>query len=193
MSNLFKFLSLVIFVSLVWIVNLILLPRVNSDLKILEDSKSELAVKKTFNDNSPETIYKSINAFVLQQFDKNQVINLIDSFALESNIDVLSLDITPSKSSNNSQEISLEENLDVAIDTLSMEEGASQSNTLKIVDFKIDIQGSKNSIDSFISKLVNSKQYIDIQNINTQFLDSSNASSNLIQSTIIAKIYYIKL
>jgi len=194
MSNLAKFLSLIVFVVAIWSVNSFLLPRVKSDISLLSKSKKELAIKQSFNENSPEKLSKSMNEFVLKEFDKNQVINLIEKFANESGIVVSSLDIQAvGKTSSGSV---------INDDFLSESDGASNlvtdeepdiSSTLKSVNLSLDIKGSKNAIDSFTSRLSNSKQYIDIQDINISFENSGESVVTELDTKINAIIYYIKL
>lgn len=189
MSNLYKSLSLIIFIVVIWSINSFLLPRVSSDLEFLSKSKRDLSVKKSFDDNSPANLSKSMNEFALKQFDKNQVINLIDSFSKESGVIISNLDIQATDPETT--DISLDDEvLDETIVTTS--DNTIQSNTLRSVDLNLNIKGSKNSIDLFISKLVESNQYIDIQNININS-DSGRDTATTLQSTIIAKIYYVKL
>jgi len=194
MSNLIKFLSIIIFGVAIWSVNSFLSPRVESDISLLSKSKKELAIKQNFNDNSPEKLSKSMNEFVLEKFDKNQVINLIENFAKESGIVISALDIQALGSTSSGSVIN--------DDSLSESDGASNlvtdeepdiSSTLKSVNLSLDIKGSKNAIDSFTSRLSNSKQYIDIQDINISFDNSGESVVTELDTKINAIIYYIKL
>jgi hypothetical protein len=194
MSNLIKFLSIIIFGVAIWSGNSFLSPRVESDISLLSKSKKELAIKQNFNDNSPEKLSKSMNEFVLEKFDKNQVINLIERFAKESGIVISTLDIQALGSTSSGSVIN--------DDFLSESDGASNlvtdeepdiSNTLKSVNLSLDIKGSKNAIDSFTSRLSNSQQYIDIQDINISFENSGESSVTELDTKINAIIYYIKL
>jgi hypothetical protein len=194
MSNLAKFLSLIVFVVAIWSVNSFLLPRVKSDISLLSKSKKELAIKQSFNENSPANLSKSMNEFVLKEFDKNQVINLIEKFANESGIVVSSLDIQAVGKTSSGSVIN-DESLDKSDEAsnLILDEEPAITSTLKSVNLNLDIKGSKNSIDSFIDKLSNSKQYIDIQDINISFNNSDKSVVTELNTTINAIIYYVKI
>ncbi|NBP56180.1 hypothetical protein EBU71_06545 [bacterium] len=184
MSNPTKFLALTIFIVAIWTVNLFLLPRITTETKSINNAKNELAVKKAFDDSSPANIAKSVNAFVPKQFDKNKLFNLIDGLAKESGISISSLDIqidAPNRPSSTP--------------TMETDSAPSKSNTLKSINISISISGQKSSIDSFLSKLVGSKQYIDIQDISFSFNTDSESEivTEKVESTIIAKTYYIQL
>lgn len=194
MSNLAKFLSLIIFGVAIWSVNSFLLPRVKSDISVLSKSKKELFIKQNFSENSPANLSKSMNEFVLKEFDKNTVINLIEKFSNESGIVISSLDIqaavnTPSASIVNDE--SLDES-DVA-SNIGIDEEPVMSSTLKSVNLTLGIRGSKSSVDSFIYKLANSKQYIDIQDINISFDNLGESVVTGLETQINAIIYYVKL
>lgn len=194
MSNLAKFLSLIIFGVAIWSVNSFFLPRVKSDISVLSKSKKELFIKQNFSENSPANLSKSMNEFVLKEFDKNTVINLIEKFSNESGILISSLDIqaavnTPSASIVNDE--SLDER-DVA-SNIGIDEEPVMSSTLKSVNLTLVIKGSKTSVDSFIDKLANSKQYIDIQDINIRFDTLGESVVTELDTTIKAIIYYVKL
>lgn len=194
MSNLVKFLSLIIFGVAIWSVNSFLLTRVKSDISVLSKSKKELFIKQNFNENSPANLSKSMNEFVLKDFDKNQVINLIEKFSNESGIVISSLDIqavAKTASANIVNNESLDESAGAS--NLVPEENPVMSSTLKSVNVNLGIKGSKNSIDSFIDKLNNSKQYIDIQNININFDNVGESIETELDTRINAIIYYVNL
>jgi hypothetical protein len=194
MSKIRKFLSLVVFGVAIWSFNLFLLPRVSSDLEILSKSKKDLSIKQSFNDNSPADLSKSINQFVVKEFDKNQAINLIDALSKESGVVISSLDIQAISQVPNSSTVE-DQSLDGNLDSLELVSGSNavQSSTLKSVNLDLDITGSKNSIESFISRLDNSRQYIDIQDININFNNTLESASNEVDAQIKALIYYVKL
>jgi hypothetical protein len=195
MSNAIKFLLLTIFIVAIWSVNSFLLPKVSNETKNINIAKRELSVKQSFNDSFPVDLSTSANEFVLKRFDKNQLVNNIDSLAQKSGIRISTLDIQI----NNSN--SLVENSDSDSELIDEDLSLSQTNvittktnTLKSVSLNINIKGNKISLDSFLSELVNSKQYIDIQNINFSYsLDSDFIVSQEVESTIVATIYYVNL
>jgi hypothetical protein len=194
MSNLYKFLSLIIFIVAIWSVNSFLSTRVSNDLEILNKSKLELSLKQSFNDNSPADISKSMNEFVVKEFDKNQAINLIDSFAKFSGVQISTLDIQPNTQDSS---ISISESADIDIDSsadsTTIDSTVAQLNTLKKVNLSIEVTGTKPAIDSFVNQLSSSKQYIDIQNININFTSLGAGQSKDLNVTILAIIYYVKL
>ncbi|MEY2985994.1 MAG: hypothetical protein RJB24_223 [Candidatus Parcubacteria bacterium] len=198
MSNLNKLLSLVIFTVSIWSVNSFLYPRLSSGLKNLNISEQELKIKQAFNDNSPAKLSTSINDFVLPQFDRNDITNLIDRFAKDAGVSIVSIDIQVGGAINSQQNISSQDdnsesksnsNLDVL-----MTENVTdiKTNTLKVVDLNINIKGPKTSIDRFLSNLSSSKQYIDIQDISIS-IDNNESSQQNIQLSIAAQTYYKKL
>lgn len=198
MSNLNKLLSLVIFTVSIWSVNSFLYPRLSSGLKNLNISEQELKIKQAFNDNSPAKLSRSINDFVLPQFDRNDITNLIDRFAKDAGVSIVSIDIQVGGAINSQQNISSQDdnsesksnsNLDVL-----MTENVTdiKTNTLKVVDLNINIKGPKTSIDRFLSNLSSSKQYIDIQDISIS-IDNNESSQQNIQLSITAQTYYKKL
>lgn len=197
MSNSIKFLTLIIFIVAIWTVNSFLLPRISTETKNINIAKNELAVKQAFNDSSPANISKSVNEFVPKQFNKNELVNLIDRFAIESNINISSLDVQVGTSNRPSANLELEEESGSNLSTPQIEEDSvpAKSNTLKSVNISISISGNKSSIDLFLSKLVESKQYIDIQDISLSFITDSESEvvSQKVESTITAKAYYINL
>jgi hypothetical protein len=197
MSNSIKFLALIIFIVAIWTVNSFLLPRVSTETKNINIAKNELAIKQSFNDASPANISRSVNEFIPKQFNKNELVNLIDRFAIESNINISSLDVQIDTSNRPSPNLELEEESGSNVSNTQTEEDTApvKSNTLKGVDINIDISGNKSSIDLFLSKLVSSKQYIDIQDINISFSNDSGSEtlSQTIKSSIKAKAYYINL
>lgn len=197
MSNSIKFLTLIIFIVAIWTVNSFLLPRISTETKNINIAKNELAVKQSFNDGSPANISKSVNEFVPKQFNKNELVNLIDRFAIESNINISSLDVQVDTSNRPSANLELEEESGSNLSTPQIEEDSvpAKSNTLKSVNISISISGNKSSIDLFLSKLVESKQYIDIQDISLSFITDSESEvvSQTVESTITAKAYYINL
>lgn len=189
MSNSIKFLTLTIFICAIWTVNSFLLPRISSETESINTAKNELAIKQAFNDGSPANIFKSVNEFVPKQFNKNELVNLIDRFAIESNINISTLDVQTDTSNRPSAKVELEEKSGSNLSTpqIEVDSAPTKSNTLKSVNIRMSISGNKSSIYLFISKLVESKQYIDI------FSLSFNDVSQKVESTIIAKAYYIKL
>jgi len=197
MSNSIKFIILIIFIVAIWTVNSFLLPRITTETKSINNAKNELAVKKAFDSSSPANISKSVNEFVPKQFNKNELVNLIDRFAIESNINISSLDVQVDTSNRPSANLELEEESgsNVSIPQSEGDSASAKSNTLKSINISISISGKKSSIDSFLSKLVGSKQYIDIQDISLSFSTDSESEtvSEKVESTITAKAYYIKL
>lgn len=194
MSNLTKLLSLAIFIVAIWSVNSFLLPRVSNDTNNINIDKQQLLVKQAFSDSSPANLSKSVNEFVIKKFDKNELVNLIDILSRQSGIKISNLDVQ-AKSANISVNSSNLEgdspDTDSSIPALSPI--PTKSNTLKSVDLSINISGNKASIDLFLSKLVESKQYIDIQDINLDFSSDSPLTSPIIDSIITAKLYHINL
>jgi ribosomal protein S13 len=194
MSNLNKILYLIVFGVAIWSVNLFLAPMVVADVKLLNESKKELSIKQSFNDNSPDNLFQSMNGFVLKTFDKNEVINLIEKLANESVVVVSSLDIQAVDKTTSALIVS--ENALSGTDeasNLENSEEAALSNTLKSVNLDLDIKGSKNAIDLFIDRLANSKQYIDVQAININFNNSDSDNVTELSAQINALIYYVKL
>ncbi|MEX0597972.1 MAG: hypothetical protein WD512_15895 [Candidatus Paceibacterota bacterium] len=192
MSNLNKFLSLIIFAVAIWSVNSFLLPMVSADLESLDISKKELLLKQSFNDNSPADLSESINELVLKEFDKNKLIDLIAAFAQEANIDISSIDVQVDDTRALSTSLDTEAEV-TDTEAISVLEEEIKSNTLKSVNLNINIKGNKSSIDLFLSKLADSKQYIDIQSINISFDQTEDNATQSLDATIIAKIYYEKL
>ena len=193
MSNSIKFLSIIIFTVGIWSINSFLSPILSAEIKNINALKKELSVKQSFSDGAPANLKKNVNEFVLEKFDKNQLVNLVDSFSKQSAVEISSLDIQVDKPDKNvSNADNLDSNTSLSTDTNST---VNKSNTLKSVKMVLNINGNKMSIDSFLSKLVKSKQYIDIQDISLSFIDSPNSvsGSKSAQSTIIAKVYYINL
>lgn len=193
MSNSIKFLSIIIFTVGIWSINSFLSPILSAEIKNINTLKKELSVKQSFSDGAPANLKKNVNEFVLEKFDKNQLVNLVDSFSKQSAVEISSLDIQVDKPDKNvSNADNLDSNTSLSTDTNST---VNKSNTLKSVKMVLNINGNKMSIDSFLSKLVKSKQYIDIQDISLSFIDSPNSvsESKSAQSTIIAKVYYINL
>jgi len=193
MSNSIKFLSIIIFTVGIWSINSFLSPILSAEIKNINTLKKELSVKQSFSDGAPANLKKNVNEFVLEKFDKNQLVNLVDSFSKQSAVEISSLDIQVDKPDKNvSNADNLDSNISLSTDTNST---VNKSNTLKSVKIVLNINGNKMSIDSFLSKLVKSKQYIDIQDISLSFIDNPNSvsGSKSVQSTIIAKVYYINL
>lgn len=196
MSNLKKFLSLIIFIVAIWSVNSFLLPKVHTETKNMSTSKEELAIKQLFNDGSPSKLAKFSNEFVLKQFDKNQLVNLIDTLAQQSGIRISSLDVQTDSSNRKLVNAELDsEVLDVNTSQNEFSANTTKTNTLKNVNLSIRFSGSKSSIDLFLSKLAESNQYIDIHEISIAFSTQPESAtvSQIVESTIIAKVYYINL
>ncbi len=195
MSNAIKFLLLTIFIVAIWSVNLFLLPKVSNETKNINIAKRELSVKQSFNDSFPVNLSTSANEFVLKRFDKNQLVNNIDSLAQKSGISISTLDIqinNPSRLVENSDSDS--ELMDEDLSLSQTNVITTKTNTLKSISLNINIKGNKISVDSFLSELVNSRQYIDIQSINFSYsLDSDSIASQVVESTIVATIYYVNL
>jgi|LakMenE01Jun11ns_1017448.scaffolds.fasta_scaffold9890341_3 hypothetical protein len=190
MSNQIKLLSIIIFLIAIWLVNSNLLPMLSADLESIDKLKKELLLKQAFNDNNPEKLYKSSNEFVLDKYDKNKLINLIDSFTQESGVNISSLSIELGDTKKSAPTSNVE---DENLDTSEILGGAEKSNKLKIIDINIAISGNKSSVDSFLSKLADSKQYIDIQSVSgTTNLDVDGFSQKS-NSSIRVKTYYVTL
>lgn len=194
MSNLTKLLSLAIFIVAIWSVNSFLSPRVSNETDNINIDKQQLLVKQSFSDSSPANLSKSVNEFVLKKFDKNELVNLIDILSQQSGIKISNLNVQAGSANISTNRSNLEEDLpDTDSSIPALDAIPTKSNTLKSVDLSINISGNKASIDSFLSKLVESKQYIDIQDISLSFSSDSTLSSPIIDSIITAKLYYINL
>ena len=194
MSNLTKLLSLAIFIVAIWSVNSFLSPRVSNETDNINIDKQQLLVKQSFSDSSPANLSKSVNEFVLKKFDKNELVNLIDILSQQSGIKISNLNVQAGSANISANRSNLEEDLpDTDSSIPALDAIPTKSNTLKSVDLSINISGNKASIDSFLSKLVESKQYIDIQDISLSFSSDSTLSSPIIDSIITAKLYYINL
>lgn len=194
MSNLTKLLSLAIFIVAIWSVNSFLSPRVSNETDNINIDKQQLLVKQSFSDSSPANLSKSVNEFVLKKFDKNELVNLIDILSQQSGIKISNLNVQAGSANISANRSNLEEDLpDTDLSIPALDAIPTKSNTLKSVDLSINIRGNKASIDSFLSKLVEAKQYIDIQDISLSFSSDSTLSSPIIDSIITAKLYYINL
>lgn len=194
MSNYSKILSLLIFAVSIWSAHSLFYTKFSEDMENLKTSKQELLVKQSFNDNSPAALSNSINEFIPTKFDKNEITNAIDKFARESNVKIVSFDtqagtVYSIKEPNNQNSVEDQP-------TQGDVEGAKPkvTNTLKAVDLSIKVKGDKKSFDNFLSKLANSKQYIDIQDINFSFDLTLGSSNQYVSDALIsAKTYYKNL
>lgn len=194
MSNLTKLLSLAIFIVAIWSVNSFILPRVSNDTNNININKQQLLVKQSFSDSSPANLSKSVNEFVIKKFDKNELVNLIDILSRQSGIKISNLNVQANIANISANRSNLEEDSpDTDSSIPALDAIPTKSNTLKSVDLSINIRGNKASIDLFLSKLVESKQYIDIQDISLSFNSDSTLVSPVIDSIITAKLYYINL
>lgn len=185
------------FVVSIWSVHTFLYNKFSEDSTSLQNSKKELLLKQAFNDNAPGDISKAIIEFVPAKFDKNEITNAIDKFAKESNVKIVSFDTQagtiysikdPNANSQNSSE-------DNNVDTKQEDSSKTKiTNTLKAVDLSIKVKGDKKSFDAFLYKLANSKQYIDIQDINFSFDMNGGYNPQYISEAVInAKTYYKNL
>lgn len=194
MSNLIKFFLLLIFIVVIWSINSFLLPIVTKDVDTISQFKKELLFKQSFDSASPAKLSQSLDQFIPRKFDKTQIIDLIAVFAQESGVEISSLDVQAERLRASSSEVDVINN-NVTTDTTNIsQQQLSKSNTLKSVKLNISIKGNKNSIDIFISKLANSRPYIDIQSIDITFnklLLGSGVQD--ITSIITSNIYYITL
>lgn len=196
MSNPIKFLALTIFIVSIWTVNSFLLSRVTTGTENISSSKNELTIKQSFNEASPANLSKSINEFIVKDFDKNKLVNLIDSFAQQSGIKISNLDIKVDDTKKTEIVSDIKElDAESTVSELKLNESPVKINTLKIINLSISFSGDKNSIDLFLSKLSESKQYLDVQDISFSFNDNTNSTtlSSNIKSTITANVYYINL
>lgn len=194
MSNLIKILSLPIFIVSIWSVNSFFLPMVTKDLDIIDDAKKELLLKESFNASSPANLSQSINQFVSGKFDKNQIIDLIATFARDSGVEISSLDVQPDNSKETTPNANVSDDQSKTATPAIGDTKVNLVNTLKSVKLNVSIKGNKNDINLFTSKLANSKQYMDIQSIDMTFNKSPlGGGVQDISSIITAKIYYVTL
>jgi hypothetical protein len=196
MKNYIKILSLLLFIVTLWVFSFNLESRINTDLYNLRQLQKELFLKESFDkQNSPSKLYNSINEFVPEKLDKTKLTDSIVKFSKESGISIKNIDIKESRSEILNQ------------DGLSYDESSKISNfdtdsvnisTLKSIDLNIKFMGDKKSIDSFLSKLVQSKQFIDIHNISIKYNNNNNnnnfrQSAGQMDGSVIAKLYYINI
>lgn len=188
-------LSLLVFVVIFWFFNSFMARAIDDNLKNIQSLKRELIIKESFiNQKSTEKLSKSINDFVPDKLDKISVINYLNQLVIlsDSSIKIINIDVERLKSLNANQNILNS----ISDKTINITNDNSQSfekkiNTLKKAELSIKLVGNKTSLDKFLEKLVNSKQYIDIDSINFNFQPQSD--SNTLQNislNITANIYY---
>jgi hypothetical protein len=183
MKSYIQLLAPLIFIVSIWTINSFLEARLTSELKQLQESKKDLALKKSFaKQGSTVEFSQSIEEFVPIKFDKSKITNIVNTKALESSVKITKFDIQPSKTEPaNDQSEKKDSNIEKEI----------SFNKFKTAKLDISFAGDKSSIDIFLYRLVTNKPYIEILSYNLDF-KSTNPSMNNgdISGTITAQMYY---
>lgn len=188
-------LALLVFIVLVWSVNSYMTGVIDDNLKNINSLKKELVLKESFTtQKSTEKLSKSINEFVPDKLDKVTIINYINQLALIQShpVKIINIDIQEVKAVNTNKD-----NLESEVQNSRNKKDISDQvvekkiNTFKKAELGIKLTGNKKSLDKFTERLVESKQYIDINTINFDFQPQSNAINGQdISLNITANIYY---
>ena len=185
-------LALLVFIILVWGVNSFVAGMINDNLKTITSLRKELILKESFNkQQSVSRFSKSINEFVPEKLDKVALTTYINGLLQDPSIKVNSINIQEINTKDN-QKLSDDstENKKDSIDEIN----TIKSNTFKKAELNIKLIGNKVSLDNFLNRLVESKQYIDINSINFDFQPQNNsAEGNNISLSVLATIYYKSL
>ena len=187
-------LALLVFVVLIWSVNSFVSGMIDTNLDTNNSLEKELILKQSFtNQKSTDKFSKSINEFVPDRLDKVSITNYVNQLAKDASVKISTIDIKEVNNKDNVKNVvddeaskkntkSEDENKDIKI------------NTFKKSELTIRLTGNKQSLDKFLSRLVESKQYIDIANINFDFQPQANViTGQEIALNIVANIYYKNL
>lgn len=189
MKKYINLLALIIFIVSIWTINTLFNGFLQSNLSELKDLKKEFYLKQSFSSqDSLMSLSKSIDEFVPTQLNKVEIFNLINKLAQESAIEIKNLDLKESKIQKESKvdELSKDNNINVIDKDIKF-------NTLNVADINIVFDGNKQSVDLFLSKLVESNLYIEIFNVNLDFNSKSNDLIRNVSGSILVKVYYINL
>lgn len=195
MKKYINILALIVFIVSIWTVNTLISTPIDSVTSNIENSRKDLVFKQSFAEQSDvSSLSKSIDSLVPEKLDKGLLIDLVAKFASESFVEIKSLDIqaVERKINNSSIDTSKKNN------NSPIESNNISINTLKEININIDVQGNKQAIYNFCSKLSQSDQYMNILSIDLTPVANSNSQSNTSANNIMsAKIsistYYKKL
>lgn len=195
MKKYINILALIVFIVSIWTVNTFISTPIDSVTSNIENSRKDLVFKQSFAEQSDvSSLSKSIDSLVPEKLDKGLLIDLVAKFASESFVEIKSLDIqaVERKINNSSIDTSKKNN------NSPIESNNISINTLNEININIDVQGNKQAIYNFCSKLSQSDQYMNILSIDLTPVANSNSQSNTSANNIMsAKIsistYYKKL
>lgn len=187
-------LALFIFYLLVWGLSSFVSGMIVTNLETTDSLKKELSLKQSFtNQKSTEQLSKSINDFVPDKLDKVVTTNYVNQLAKDSSVKINSIDIKEVSNKSNIKNVT-DDSISKSNNKSKDENIDAKSNTFKKSELTIKLSGNKQSLDKFLERLVASKQYIDIFNINFDFQQKSNISGGQeISLNIAANIYYKNL
>lgn len=188
-------LALLVFLALLWSVNLFVTGLLTDNLEDIKAMRKELFIKESFiSQGDTGKLSKSINDFVPEKLDKLSIINYVNQLTRDYSVKIVSIDVQEIDDRERLQ-FSLEnegDNLNGSADA-SIQNTETKINTLKKAELVIQLKGNKQSLDKFLDKLVESRQYIDIKTINFDFkIKSNDVNDRDISLNIIANIYYKK-
>jgi|GEM_PF-718478 hypothetical protein len=188
-------LALLVFLVLLWSVNLFVTGLLTDNLEDIKAMRKELFIKESFiSQGDTGKLSKSINDFVPEKLDKLSIINYVNQLTRDYSVKIVSIDVQEIDDRERLQ-FSLEnegDNLNSSADA-SIQNTETKINTLKKAELIIQLKGNKQSLDKFLDKLVESRQYIDIKTINFDFkIKSNDVNDQDISLNIIANIYYKK-
>jgi hypothetical protein len=185
-------LALLVFIVLVWGVNSFVAGMIDDNLNKITFLRKELILKESFNkQQSASRFSKSINEFVPDKLDKVAVTTYINGLLQDPSIKINSINIQEINTKDNKN--LLDDNKENKKDSID-ENTTIKSNTFKKAELNIKLVGNKLSLDKFLTRLVESKQYIDINSINFDFQPQTNSSEgNNISLSVLATIYYKNL
>jgi len=195
MKKYINILALIVFIVSIWTVNTFISTTIDSVTSNIENSRKDLVFKQSFAEQSDvSSLSKSIDSLVPEKLDKGLLIDLVAKFASESFVEIKSLDIqaVERKINNSSIDTSKKNN------NSPIESNNISINTLKEININIDVQGNKQAIYNFCSKLSQSDQYMNILSIDLTPVANSNSqlntsANNIMSAKISISTYYKKL
>lgn len=174
--------ALLILALIVWTVNGMFKDFLKTSVSEIESLKEELTLKQAFmSQGDPSVLSKKISDFAPNGLEKGKVTELVAQIANESSVSIVSVDIKEARPVVVDPIDS--ENLDINSNSVDYIDTKTRQNTFKRAELIIKLSGNKGGMESFIKKLVDSSQYIDIQNISIDIVKGNGSIKSIIYYT----------
>lgn len=192
MKGYMQLLSLLIFIISIWTVNSFFVARLESDISKLNDSKKELALRRSFSKQiSLDRLSQNIQRFVPPNLNKGEITNSISKLAKDASVRITKFELQEDRAvTSSNSDVDIDNTAEA--DNLDKKTEEIQFTKFKSVSIAIDVEGDKAAIDSFLYKLVTSELYIEIINYKVDFKSQQTIMNGEIGATISVKSYYMK-